>query len=129
LTGNSPPQPRRGGAKRRGVVGQQMNFFGQHHPSRGFYLGFALSGSRFALGFALSGSRFVASTLPSSAEEGSTRLLFVFALLLWIIVASPVFAQEVDLGLGGDASSLLNLPAPRGNTPARGRGGNATAPP
>jgi hypothetical protein len=37
-----------------------------------------------------------------------------------VIVASPIFAQEVDLGLGGDASSLLNLPAPRGNTPARG---------
>src|SRR5262245_41476142 len=49
----------------------------------------------------------------------------VFALLLWIALASPVFAQDVDLGLGGDASSLLNLPAPRGNTsPARGRGGN-----
>jgi hypothetical protein len=53
----------------------------------------------------------------------------VFALLLWIALASPVFAQEVDLGLGGDASSLLNLPAPRGNTPPpRGRGGNAAAP-
>src|SRR5262249_11866863 len=37
-----------------------------------------------------------------------------------VIVASPLFAQEIDLGLGGDASSLLNLPAPRGNTPARG---------
>src|SRR5262245_3855968 len=36
-----------------------------------------------------------------------------------LIVASPIFAQEVDLGLGGDASNLLNLPAPRGNTPAR----------
>jgi hypothetical protein len=49
-------------------------------------------------------------------------------LLLWIALASPVFSQDVDLGLGGDASSLLNLPAPRGNTPApRGRGGNANA--
>ena len=52
--------------------------------------------------------------------------------LLWMIfcvcLANPVFAQDVDLGLGGDASSLLNLPAPRGNTPARGgaaRGGAA----
>src|SRR5438874_9563325 len=44
----------------------------------------------------------------------------VLVLLLWIGLASPVFAQDVDLGLGGDASSLLNLPAPRGNTPARG---------
>src|SRR5437667_4457004 len=45
--------------------------------------------------------------------------------LLWMIfcvcLANPVFAQDVDLGLGGDASSLLNLPAPRGNAPgARG---------
>ena len=36
------------------------------------------------------------------------------------IVASPIFAQEVDLGLGAEASNLLNLPAPRGNVPARG---------
>jgi len=43
-----------------------------------------------------------------------------------LIVAAPAFAQEIDLGLGGDVSSLLNLPAPRGNTPA-GRG-NAPAP-
>jgi len=35
---------------------------------------------------------------------------------------SPVFAQDVDLGLSGEASSLLNLPAPRGNVPAA-RGG------
>src|SRR2546427_8840490 len=53
--------------------------------------------------------------------------------LLWMIfcvcLANPIFAQDVDLGLGGDASSLLNLPAPRGNTAARGRGGNAAAPP
>src|SRR5262245_28350887 len=34
-----------------------------------------------------------------------------------VLLASPVFAQDVDLGLGGDASSLLNLPAPRGNAP------------
>jgi len=37
-----------------------------------------------------------------------------------VILASSGFAQQVDFGLGGDASSLLNLPAPRGNTPARG---------
>src|SRR5216110_1691527 len=43
--------------------------------------------------------------------------------LLIITIASivtPAFAQEIDLGLGGDASSLLNIPAPRGNAPARG---------
>src|SRR5215470_4064202 len=34
-------------------------------------------------------------------------------------VAIPIFAQDIDLGLGGDASSLLNLPAPRGAAPAR----------
>ena len=46
------------------------------------------------------------------------RALLTVAVLL---LASPVFAQEIDLGLGGDVSSLLNLPAPRGNTPpARG---------
>ena len=37
-----------------------------------------------------------------------------------VFVAIPIFAQDVDLGLGGDASSLLNIPAPRGNTAARG---------
>jgi len=35
-------------------------------------------------------------------------------------LAMPAFAQDIDLGLGGDASSLLNIAAPRGNTPARG---------
>jgi hypothetical protein len=44
----------------------------------------------------------------------------VFLTIACVIVASRFFAQEVDLGLGGDASSLLNLPVPRGNTPARG---------
>lgn len=38
------------------------------------------------------------------------------------LLAVPVFAQEIDLGLGGDVSGLLNIPAPRGNTPAPGRG-------
>jgi len=49
-------------------------------------------------------------------------------MIFCVCLANPVFAQDVDLGLGGDASSLLNLPAPRGNTPARGgaaRGGAA----
>jgi bifunctional non-homologous end joining protein LigD len=45
---SSPPQLRRGGAKRRGGVGQENNSVDQHHPSRGF-----------------------ASAFPSSAEEGS----------------------------------------------------------
>ena len=44
----------------------------------------------------------------------------VILMIVLVLVASPVFAQEIDLGLGGDVSSLLNLPAPRGNTPARG---------
>jgi hypothetical protein len=49
--------------------------------------------------------------------------------IVCIFIAAPVFAQDVGLGLGGDVSSLLNLPAPRGATPARGttaeRGGDA----
>src|SRR5690349_20260513 len=45
---SSPPQLRRGGAKRRGGAGQANYFLDQHHPSLGF-----------------------ASALPSSAEEGS----------------------------------------------------------
>jgi hypothetical protein len=44
----------------------------------------------------------------------------LFCLVAFLFAARPLFAQDVDLGLGGDASSLLNLPAPRGNTPARG---------
>jgi ADP-heptose:LPS heptosyltransferase len=47
---SSPPQLRRGGAKRRGGVGQENDFLEQHHPSLG---------------------SFAASALPSSAEEGS----------------------------------------------------------
>src|SRR5262245_19507051 len=57
---SSPPQMRRGGAKRRGGADQVNDFLDQHHPSLGLYLGFALSGSRFA-----------AEAFPSSAEEGS----------------------------------------------------------
>ena len=44
----------------------------------------------------------------------------LFCLVAFVLAACPLFAQDVDLGLGGDASSLLNLPAPRGNTSARG---------
>src|SRR5215467_4047481 len=50
--------------------------------------------------------------------------VLVFALVLF---ASPMFAQDIDLGLGGDASSLLNIPAPRGNTPTRGGAPNRGA--
>jgi hypothetical protein len=54
----------------------------------------------------------------------------VMLTIVCVIVASPIFGQEIDLGLGGDASSLLNLPAPRGNTTSRGsspaRGGPPT---
>jgi len=52
-------------------------------------------------------------------------MMRVFLTIAISFLASPMFAQEIDLGLGGDVSSLLNIPAPRGNTPARGaaRGG------
>jgi hypothetical protein len=40
--------------------------------------------------------------------------------LLFVCFATPLLGQDIDLGLSGDASSLLNIPAPRGNTPARG---------
>jgi hypothetical protein len=54
----------------------------------------------------------------------------VLILLALVCIAAPVFAQDIDLGLGGDASSLLNIPAPRGTTPARGNaaGARGTAP-
>jgi cobyrinic acid a,c-diamide synthase len=58
---SSPPQLRRGGAKRRGGADQGKTSTDQHRPSRGFSSGFALSGSRCA-----------DSALPSSAEEGSS---------------------------------------------------------
>jgi len=45
------------------------------------------------------------------------RLLLIIAIACF---ATPALAQDIDLGLGGDVSSLLNIPAPRGNTPARG---------
>jgi hypothetical protein len=40
--------------------------------------------------------------------------------LACVFISASAFAQDVDLGLGGDVGSLLNLPAPRGATPARG---------
>jgi hypothetical protein len=48
-------------------------------------------------------------------------LIAIFALLL---ITTPAFAQEIDLGLGGDVGGLLNLPAPtgRGAPPAGARG-------
>src|SRR5690349_23270425 len=56
--------------------------------------------------------------------------LFLSSIIVGLI-ALPAFAQEIDLGLGGDVSGLLNLPAPRGNTPARGTApaGRGTAAP
>src|SRR5262249_22397213 len=58
-------------------------------------------------------------------------MMRVFLTIAISFLASPMFAQEIDLGLGGDVSSLLNIPAPRGNTPARGaaRGGPGTPEP
>src|SRR5262245_15281873 len=56
----------------------------------------------------------------------------IFMMCLFLSLAAPLFAQEIDLGLGGDASSLLNIAAPRGNAPARGAAPNrgaANAPP
>src|SRR5947208_7612561 len=44
----------------------------------------------------------------------------VILTLVVAFFAVPGFGEDIDLGLGGDASSLLNIPAPRGNTPARG---------
>src|SRR5215510_12468371 len=58
-------------------------------------------------------------------------MMRVFLTIAISFLASPMFAQEIDLGFGGDVSSLLNIPAPRGNTPARGaaRGGPGTPEP
>jgi hypothetical protein len=40
-----------------------------------------------------------------------------------LLLATPLVAQDIDLGLGGDVCSLLNIAAPRGNAPAPpGRG-------
>jgi len=44
-----------------------------------------------------------------------------------LLFTSPIFAQEIDLGLGGDVSNLLNIPAPRGNTPTAPARGAAPA--
>src|SRR5215468_8948239 len=48
----------------------------------------------------------------------------IVTLAFAVLLVSPLRAQDIDLGLGGDASSLLNIPAPRGNTPARGTAPN-----
>src|SRR5262245_13351518 len=48
-----------------------------------------------------------------------TMKQFLFTIVM-AFIAAPVFAQDIDLGLGGDVSSLLNIAAPRGNQPARG---------
>jgi len=55
--------------------------------------------------------------------------LFLSSIIVGLF-ALPAFAQDIDLGLGGDVSGLLNIPAPRGNAPARGNAnarGNAPA--
>jgi hypothetical protein len=46
-----------------------------------------------------------------------------------LCLASSIFAQDIDLGLGGDASSLLNIPAPGGNRGTPPRGTTANVPP
>ena len=73
---NSPPQLRRGGAERRGGVGQKIDFLDQHHPSRGL----------------------VASTRPSSAEEGSslsgTMKLFMLAVITIFLFVRAGGAQD-----------------------------------
>jgi NodT family efflux transporter outer membrane factor (OMF) lipoprotein len=69
-TQSSPPQLRRGGAKRRGGAGQTIDFLDQHHPSLGF-----------------------ASALPSSAEEGSfykAFSTFLFSLLTFLLAGCAV---------------------------------------
>jgi hypothetical protein len=76
LLASSPPQLRRGGAARRwGGVGQQIDFLDQHHPSRGL----------------------AASTLPSSAEEGS--LASYLALFAFISLAVGVIGNVLFLRL------------------------------
>ena len=72
----SPPQLRRGGAKRRGGAGPTIESLGQHHPSRGLDSCFALSGSRFAASAApsLEASPYRARA-SRSAEEGSRATL------------------------------------------------------
>src|SRR5437870_1412877 len=79
---DSPPQPRRGGAKRRGGVGQQIDFLTSTTPVE---------------------ARFAASTFPSSAEEGSDNLApvpkplakFVAALILVAVVVSTAGAHDI----------------------------------
>jgi error-prone DNA polymerase len=61
LEQSSPPQPRRGGAKRRGGVGQQNHFLDQHHP----YPSSAEEGSFFTLRL---GMRYVKGMRESVAH-------------------------------------------------------------
>jgi hypothetical protein len=48
------------------------------------------------------------------------RAVLIIALVL---LGRPAFAQDIDLGLAGDAGGLLNIPAPAGNRGAPARGG------
>jgi len=88
---SSPPRLRRGGApkgepdrakhqeKRRGGAGQTNDFMDQHHPSLGLYQCSTLLLRLRAVALALrAGSGFAASALPSSAEEGRSRILRFF---------------------------------------------------
>jgi len=79
------------------------------------FYGCALSRLRFG---ARRGSPLAVAPPPPQLRRGVRFILTIAC----VFVASPifVFAQDVDLGLSGDASSLLNLPAPRGNSFARG---------
>jgi len=78
---------------------------------------------------------------PCRGGQTFSRIICVIALSLacFSLLPLPLAAQDLgDLGgfLGGDAGGLLNIPAPRGNTPppanrgaAPARGGPAAAPP
>jgi hypothetical protein len=56
-----------------------------------------------------------------------------FLTISFLLLTSPVFAQDVDLIGAGGIGDLLDIPAPRGAAPPRGgapaRGGAPTAPP
>src|ERR1041385_8110104 len=102
---NSPPQLRRGGAKRRGCAGQTIQFLDQHHPSRGLYLCFALTGSRFA-----------ASAFPSSAEEGSNQVPACTANPIWLYRSATLSDRAVERpvqGWRGYRSPLVDCSASR----------------
>ncbi len=86
---NSPPQLRRGQPERSdgwGGVGQENDLFGHHHPGAPvFFLGFALSGSRFAR----------LSRRPSSAEERSLLLLLFAVFFVSTASAQPGAVQAI----------------------------------